>query len=191
MFKSRKKSKGANASRQGSEQRQAKSSNPKDEKRSAAERSGSRQSDRQELSSTLNSHLSFHGDLKFSGTVLVNCDFRGSVVTDDKLVVGKSGRIDAEVSAGIVEISGRVRGNVKAKSGVRILSGGQVYGNIETPTISMEEGVVFEGNCTRSSPQQATEATRVPPPAKAQKAEEDKAPQAQQAIRAIVPSTLP
>lgn len=99
--------------------------------------------------SSLNPHLFFEGNLKFSGTVLIDCDFRGTVVTDDTLVVGASGSLHAEVTAGVVEISGKVHGNIKASNSVKVFSGGEVHGNIETPTISMEEGVVFEGNCTR------------------------------------------
>jgi cytoskeletal protein CcmA (bactofilin family) len=99
--------------------------------------------------STLSSHLTFDGTLKFSGKVVIDCEFRGSVASDDTLVVGPSGKLEAELSSGIVEIAGKVRGNIKAKTRVKILSGGEVHGNIETPTISMDEGVVFEGSCTR------------------------------------------
>ncbi len=112
-----------------------------------------RGSDPVALSSTLNSHLIFEGDLRYSGTVLVDCEFHGSIVTDDTLLVGESGRVDADICAGVIEISGKVNGNVKAMNHVKILSGGEVRGNIETPTISMEEGVLFEGNCTRAKPQ--------------------------------------
>lgn len=100
-------------------------------------------------SSSLNPHLSFEGNLQFTGTVLVDCDFRGTVTTDDTLVVGVSGNLHAEVTAGVVEVSGKVHGNIRASSSVKVYSGGEVHGNIETPTISMEEGVIFEGNCTR------------------------------------------
>jgi cytoskeletal protein CcmA (bactofilin family) len=99
--------------------------------------------------STLNTHLSFDGDLKYTGSVTIDCEFRGSIVTDDTLVVGPSGKLNAEITAGVIEVSGKVHGNMKAKTRVKILTGGEVYGNIETPTISMDEGVVFEGNCTR------------------------------------------
>ncbi len=99
--------------------------------------------------SSLNQHLSFEGTLKFVGSVLIDCEFRGNIVTADTLVVGVSGKVHAEVTAGVVEISGVVRGDIKAANNVKIFSGGAVHGNIETPTISMEEGVVFEGNCTR------------------------------------------
>lgn len=99
--------------------------------------------------SSLNPHLHFEGDLKFSGTVLVDCDFAGTVTTDDTLVVGVNGTVRAELTAGVVEVSGKVHGNIRAAKNVKIYSGGEVHGNIETPTISMEEGVIFEGACTR------------------------------------------
>ena len=108
---------------------------------------GSRVSE--EKTSILNQHLAFEGNLKFAGKIIVDCEFRGTIVTDDTLIVGSSGKLEAEVTAGVVEISGKVRGNIKAKTRVKILSGGEVHGNLETPTVSMEEGVVFEGNCTR------------------------------------------
>ena len=112
------------------------------------------------LSSTLNSHLVFEGDLRYSGTVLVDCEFHGSIVTDDTLLVGESGTVAAEICAGVVEISGKINGNVKAMNRVKILSGAEVRGNIETPSISMEEGVLFEGNCTRAKPQPPQQVTR-------------------------------
>jgi cytoskeletal protein CcmA (bactofilin family) len=109
--------------------------------------------------SFLNPHLSFEGNLKYTGTVTIDCDFRGSITTDDTLVVGPAAKVHAEVSAGVLEISGKVEGNVRAKTRVKIYTGGHVIGNIETPTISMEEGVVFEGNCTRPAHQPASQSS--------------------------------
>lgn len=99
--------------------------------------------------SVLNSHLSFEGTLKYSGSVTLDCEFRGSIVTEDTLVIGPSARVEAEIKAGVVEIAGKVRGNVQAKTRVKVRTGAEVYGDVETPTISMEDGVVFEGHCTR------------------------------------------
>lgn len=106
-------------------------------------------------SSTLNKHVSIEGSLKFTGTVVVNGSVRGSIETSDRLIVGPTADIQAHVVAGSVEVSGRIEGNILAKSSVRIRNGGKVIGDIETPTISMEEGVVFEGRCTR--PAESTE----------------------------------
>jgi len=110
--------------------------------------------------STLNPHLAFEGTLKYSGSLTVDCEIKGNIQTDDRLVIGPAAVVTAEISAGVVEISGKVHGNVRARNRVKILAGGQVCGNIETPTLSMEEGVVFEGNCTRpaASPTAAQQA---------------------------------
>ncbi len=118
-----------------------------DPKHAAAVARSARPSD--DKSSTLSSHLAFDGNLRFTGKVIIDCEFRGSVVTEDTLVVGPSGRIEAELIAGVVEVAGKVRGNIKARTKVRIITGGEVRGNVETPTIAMDEGVIFEGNCTR------------------------------------------
>ena len=97
----------------------------------------------------MNPHVSFEGDLRYTGSVTLDCEFRGSVVTDDQLVVGPSARVEAEITAGNVEIAGKVHGNIHAKSRVKLLAGGELYGDVESPAFSIDEGVVFEGHCTR------------------------------------------
>lgn len=110
--------------------------------------------------SVLNPHLSFEGNLKYTGSVTIDCDFRGSIVSEETLIVGAAGRVHAEVTAGVVEISGKVHGNIRAKTRVKIFTGGEVYGNIETPTISMDDGVIFEGKCSRPSGQPSAASAR-------------------------------
>lgn len=105
--------------------------------------------DRSAGASVLPQKLEIEGELRFNGKLQLECQVRGNIVTDGTLIVGKAAQIDADILGGEVEIAGTVRGNVKATKTVRILSGGSVSGNIETPTISMQEGVVFEGTCTR------------------------------------------
>lgn len=119
--------------------------------------------------STLNQNLCFEGVLKCSGRVTIDCDFKGSINTADILAVGPSAVVTAEIAAGVVEVSGKVHGNIKAKTRVKIVSGGEVHGNIETPNLSMEDGVVFEGSCTRPVAAPAPTVTQ-PAPAPAVKA---------------------
>ena len=116
--------------------------------------------------STLNPHLTFEGELKYTGKVSIDCEFHGRIVTEDTLIVGPSACIHAEVTAGVVEISGKIHGDIKALKSVKILSGGEVHGNIETPTIAMEEGVLFEGSCSRpaDAPTPAPEKVTRPAP---------------------------
>ncbi|TFH40408.1 MAG: polymer-forming cytoskeletal protein, partial [Chrysiogenales bacterium] len=53
-----------------------------------------------------------------------------------------------DIKARMVVVGGTVRGNIFATERVIFLSTGVINGNIITPSLIMEEGVKFEGNCT-------------------------------------------
>ena len=89
----------------------------------------------------------FEGKLTFEGTVRIDGKFKGEIVSDATLVVGESGKVDADVNIGSISISGEVNGNIKAQKRVEIHAPATVRGNIETPVIIIEEGVFFEGQC--------------------------------------------
>ncbi len=55
--------------------------------------------------------------------------------------------VSAEIEVDSVIISGEVKGNINAKSRVEIHSPGKLRGNVQTPILIIEEGVIFEGNC--------------------------------------------
>jgi cytoskeletal protein CcmA (bactofilin family) len=87
----------------------------------------------------------FDGTLTFKGTVRIDAKFRGSIVTNDVLVVGAHARIDAEITCGTVIVHGEVNGNIRAASAVEIHAPGKVRGDVTTPSLSVERGVVLEG----------------------------------------------
>jgi len=104
-------------------------------------------------SSVMNPHMFIEGNIRYEGMLTIDCEVKGKITTEDTLVIGPSAKVQAEITAGTVEIAGKVSGNIRARNRVRIVSGGEVHGNIETPSISMEEGVVFEGKCSRPQAQ--------------------------------------
>lgn len=87
----------------------------------------------------------FEGKLSFEGTVRIDASFVGSISTNDVLVVGEHARIDAEISCGTIVIHGEINGNVKAKTAVEIHHTGKVRGELETPSLSIEKGALFQG----------------------------------------------
>ena len=93
----------------------------------------------------LGAGVEFDGKLTFQGTVRLDAKFKGSIVTNDVLVVGEHGRIDAEISCGTVIVHGVVNGNIKARTAVELHSPAKVHGDIETPSLTMERGVLFNG----------------------------------------------
>lgn len=88
----------------------------------------------------------FEGRLKFRGTVRIDALFKGSIITNDVLVVGEHARIDAEITCGTVIVHGVVNGNISASSGVELLRTARVRGNVKTPSLRLEKGAVLDGD---------------------------------------------
>ena len=89
----------------------------------------------------------FKGSLTFDGTVRIDGKFEGKVITEDTLVVGETGHLVAEISAGTVICMGRVEGTVIASKKIEIHSSSKVIGNVQSPALYIELGGVMDGTC--------------------------------------------
>jgi len=89
----------------------------------------------------------FQGKLSFEGMVRLDGKFKGEIISNDTLIIGKNAVVEAEIQVSTVLISGQVRGNVFARQKIELRTPGKLYGNIKTPNLILEEGVIFEGNC--------------------------------------------
>lgn len=87
----------------------------------------------------------FEGKLTFAGTVRIDAKFKGSIVTNDVLVVGEHARIDADITCGTVIVHGEVNGNIRAKTAVELRHPAKMRGNVESPSLVVEKGVLFQG----------------------------------------------
>ncbi|MGC9324993.1 MAG: bactofilin family protein, partial [Desulfomonilia bacterium] len=96
----------------------------------------------------------FEGKLTFEGTLRIDGAFTGEIVTPGILVIGEGALVKAEVQADSIIVCGEVHGNLKAAKKMEIKRGGKLFGNIITPSLIIDEGVVFEGSCqmTEGSP---------------------------------------
>lgn len=100
-----------------------------------------------EITTILGKGSEFEGKLQFEGTLRIEGVFSGEIASDSVLVVGEGARVDAEVDIGTIIINGEVQGNVRAKQGVELRGKGRLKGNLETPSLYIEKGVVFDGSC--------------------------------------------
>jgi cytoskeletal protein CcmA (bactofilin family) len=89
----------------------------------------------------------FKGEFKINGLLRIDGKFKGTIETDGKVLIGKTGEATTDIRARVVVIGGTVRGNIFANERVILLTSGHINGNIITPSLIMEEGVTFEGNC--------------------------------------------
>jgi cytoskeletal protein CcmA (bactofilin family) len=97
----------------------------------------------------------FEGKLTFEGTVRVDGLFTGTIVTNDVLVVGEGAKVSAEITCGTLIVHGEVLGNVRARSAVELHAPARVKGNIETPALTVEKGVLFDGQTKMEAAEKA------------------------------------
>lgn len=100
------------------------------------------------VNSIIGEGAEFTGEFKLSGLIRIDGNFKGLIITDGKVLVGKTGVVDTDIRARIVVAGGEVRGNIYATERVTLLSTCHLTGDIVTPRLIIEEGVVFQGNCT-------------------------------------------
>lgn len=105
-----------------------------------------------EITTLLGRGASFEGKLTFEGTVRIDGRFRGEVFTDDVLVIGEGAIVEAEIDVGEIIIQGTVVGNIKAKRSIEIHAPGRVKGDLHTPSLQIDKGVIFEGRSFMEGP---------------------------------------
>jgi cytoskeletal protein CcmA (bactofilin family) len=87
----------------------------------------------------------FDGRLTFAGTVRIDARFKGTISTNDVLVVGENARIDADITCGTIIVHGQVTGAIRARDAVELHVPAKVRGDVVTPSLAIERGVLFEG----------------------------------------------
>ena len=98
------------------------------------------------VSGVIDSGCEFEGKLCFRGTFRIAGVFKGEILTPDTLIVGEGARVNAEIEAGTVIISGEVTGSIRARHRVEIHQPAIFRGDIITPSLKVDEGVSFEGS---------------------------------------------
>ncbi|MFZ9595019.1 MAG: bactofilin family protein [Bdellovibrionia bacterium] len=98
------------------------------------------------VSAILDQGCEFEGKLCFHGTVRIGGIFRGQIYTPDTLIIGEGARVEAQIEAGVIIISGEVQGTLRAQYRVEIHRPAIFRGDILTPSLSVDDGVIFEGS---------------------------------------------
>ena len=93
----------------------------------------------------------FEGKLTFEGTVRIGGQFKGEIFTQDTLVINPGAKVEAQIEADVVILSGELTGNVFARRRVIMHPPAIFRGTVTSPSLRIDEGVVFEGASYMSS----------------------------------------
>jgi cytoskeletal protein CcmA (bactofilin family) len=97
------------------------------------------------LSAFIDQGSEFEGKLSFKDTVRIDGRFRGEITSENTLIVGETGEIEATIRSKTVAVSGSVTGDIVAGTKVVLHKTARVHGNIETGSLVVEDGAEIDG----------------------------------------------
>ena len=98
------------------------------------------------VNSTISEGSVFEGKFNISGSLRIDGKFEGEIRTEEELIIGETGKVKTNIDARSVVVGGTVIGNIKAREEVKLLGTSKVKGDIITPYLSIERGVIIQGN---------------------------------------------
>jgi cytoskeletal protein CcmA (bactofilin family) len=105
----------------------------------------------EDFDTVLSPDIDFTGSLNFEKSFLVRGRLVGEIDAHGVLLIDVDAIVEADIRADRVIIRGSVKGDVFAAERVEITQTGKLEGNINTPSLSMEAGCLFNGRCTMSA----------------------------------------
>lgn len=111
------------------------------------------------------------GDLSFKGTFRVDGRFKGKVDSNSILIIGDSGKVEADIKIGHIIINGEIKGNIQASEKVEVNANGRVIGTIVSPKLVVEDGAYLEANCQTTDKIGQTTPAVLPTPEKSKEIE--------------------
>lgn len=100
------------------------------------------------LSGFVGTGTSVTGEATFKAMLRIDGHYSGRITSaSGSLLVGSGGQVDANVEVAVATIHGVVNGDIIAGQRIELGRAGRLNGNIQTPSLVIEQGGVFEGSC--------------------------------------------
>ena len=88
------------------------------------------------------------GEANFKAMMRIDGHLSGRVSsTSGTLIVGANGKVDANIEVAVAVIHGTINGDIIATQRLELGRAAKVHGNIQTPSLIIEQGAIFEGSC--------------------------------------------
>ena len=104
-------------------------------------------SEDEELLTFLGKGAELKGSIHVDGPTRVDGIINGAVHVKGTLIIGKHAVIKGDVTAQTLVSAGNITGDVIARERVKLLAPCVLMGSVQTPLLSVEEGVLISGTC--------------------------------------------
>ena len=106
-----------------------------------------RVSNRAELSGLYDTGTEFQGVLKFEGSFRIDGYFKGTIESEDTLIIGEEGNVEAEIHVGHAVVNGEFHGRIRCDKKIEVHPRGRVFGTIIAPKIMIDESAYLQAEC--------------------------------------------
>jgi len=130
--------------------------------------------------------ISIEGDIFGNEHLIIDGSVKGNVEMEThNFTLGPNGRIEGEVHARNISISGRMVGNVKTPGKIEITKEADFQGDIRAKTISVENGAFFKGSVEliQEGPQQTFSTEKMAANSDSPKYQDPKAQVVEEAVK--------
>jgi cytoskeletal protein CcmA (bactofilin family) len=103
-----------------------------------------------QMNSAIGEDSYFGGRFLVKGNMRIDGTFEGKALMVDQLEIGAKARVKTNISATSVVVEGLVIGNITASRRILLLATARVLGDLKTPELIIQDGVILEGRCTIS-----------------------------------------
>ena len=93
----------------------------------------------------LNSDIELKGTLTFAGELTFDGKLEGDISTEGVLNLGDNAVVKGNLNVNSVVLRGKINGNVTAKEKIEIKAKTELFGDIRSARLVVEEGVTFVG----------------------------------------------
>lgn len=96
------------------------------------------------------------GKIRSRGNIRIDGKITGELFASESVSVGTSGEIEGSVSAKNVSVGGKIKGSINTQEKLIFEGKAVVHGDIRAAKLVIDEGAIFEGNCSMSGGKQPT-----------------------------------
>ena len=111
----------------------------------------------------LGADVEIKGNLKFTGEMTFEGKLDGEIQTDGTLNLGDTAVINGNINVQSVVVRGKVTGNINAKEKIELKAKAELFGDIRSTKLVIEEGVTFVGK-TEVNPNKVSPTAQTPRP---------------------------
>lgn len=99
-----------------------------------------------EFQSRIGKGTKFSGKINFKAPAKIEGEAEGEI-TGDEIVIAQGAIVTARIAAARITVAGSVSGELIARERIEILATAQIHCTITTPSLVLNEGAKFEGDC--------------------------------------------